>query len=227
MSNIILEVRSISKSFDIADEQPIQILNNISFEVNKGEVFGIMGESGAGKSTLLNVISTIDTPDSGEILYEGKDICRFSPAEIDRFRNISIGFVFQAHHLLAEFDVLTNVMMPSLVNSFSQSGRAEAIRLVERVGLAERMNHPIKKLSGGEQQRVSIARSLINTPSLIFCDEPSGNLDHKNSVLIFELFKALTRELNTTFVVVSHSELLATYADRTIYLEDGKIVPKI
>lgn len=225
--NNLYNVQNISKRFALDDGSNLQILDDITFTIGAGEIFGIMGESGAGKSTLLNVISTIDRPDSGNVFFKDVDVLALQSKAIDNFRNKQIGFIYQSHHLLAEFDVLHNVLMPSLISSYSRADRETATRLLERVGLADRINHSIKKLSGGEQQRVSIARALMNTPELIFCDEPTGNLDHKNTIQIFELFQSLAKEENVSFVVVSHSELLSSYCDQMIHLEDGKIVPKM
>jgi lipoprotein-releasing system ATP-binding protein len=227
MNKPIYTVENISKRFALEDESYLQILEDISFSISAGEIFGIMGESGAGKSTLLNVISTIDVPDSGKVFFKDLDVLRLDAKSVNSFRNSDIGFIYQSHHLLAEFDVLQNVMMPSLISSYGKKNVEEATRLLARVGLSDRLQHSIKKLSGGEQQRVSIARALMNNPQLIFCDEPTGNLDQKNTIQIFELFQSLAKEENVTFVVVSHSELLANYCDQMIHLEDGVIQTKI
>lgn len=219
----VLKIENVSKSFSLEDEESIEILKNISFEVNESEFFGIMGESGAGKSTLLNVISSIDEADHGEVFFSGKKLSQLKETELDQLRNNDIGFVYQSHHLLAEFDVLENVLMPIYIKKFSKAKKEDAIRLLERVGLGKRIHHSVKKLSGGEQQRVSIARALINSPKLIFCDEPTGNLDEQNSLQVFSLFKELSEEFRISFVVVSHSMLLKDFANRIIYLKDGKI----
>ena len=204
------------------DGGEIEILKGISFDIKEPEVFGIMGESGAGKSTLLNVISTIDEPSSGLVQLCGTDIQSLSENELSEFRNQSLGFIYQFHHLLPEFSVLDNVLLPNRISG-KPLKKEYAKELLDIVGLKERLNYSVKKLSGGEQQRVSIARSLMNSPEIVFCDEPTGNLDHKNTEHLFSLFKSLSESMSMTFVIVSHSDMLKAFSNRLIFLEDGKI----
>jgi lipoprotein-releasing system ATP-binding protein len=218
----LLVATNLTKSFELDDLSKINIINDISLEIEMPEVLGIMGESGAGKSTLLNIVSTIDEPSSGSVELCGSDISKLNEKELSKFRNEKIGFIYQFHHLLPEFDVLENVLIPNRISG-KKLNKLRAKELLEVVGLSDRINYSVKKLSGGEQQRVSIARSLMNSPEIIFCDEPTGNLDHKNTEHLFKLFQSLNKNFGMTFVIVSHSDMLKDYSDRMIYLEDGKI----
>lgn len=220
--NKLLVAKDLTKQFDLDDSGKIDIIKNISLEIDSPEVLGIMGESGAGKSTLLNIISTIDEPTSGTVELCGSDISKLTEKELSTFRNEKIGFIYQFHHLLPEFDVLENVLIPNRISG-KKRNVSRAKELLEIVGLSDRINYSVKKLSGGEQQRVSIARSLMNSPEIIFCDEPTGNLDHKNTEHLFKLFQSLNKEFGMTFIIVSHSDMLKEFSDRMIYLEDGKI----
>ena len=220
----LLSVSNVTRSFLLDDSNnSLDIIKGISFDISEPQVFGIMGESGAGKSTLLNIISTIDHPSSGDVLLCDVDCKTLSEKELSKFRNEHIGFIYQFHHLLPEFSVLDNVLMPNRISGKSlNTKRAE--ELLDVVGLSERVNYSVKKLSGGEQQRVSIARSLMNEPKIIFCDEPTGNLDAGNTEHLFSLFKNLSEDLGMTFVIVSHSDMLKNYSDRIVNLKDGLIV---
>lgn len=203
----------------------LEVLKGLDLEVNKGEVVSIVGSSGAGKTTLLQVLGTLDHADSGSILYAGKEIVGLKPNELAAFRNQHIGFVFQFHHLLAEFTAVENIAMPALIKGMEkEKALKEAERWLSRLGLSERGHHKPSELSGGEQQRVATARALINQPQVIFADEPSGNLDSKNAALLHELFFELREEFNQTFVIVTHNLELAKACDRTFKMQDGLIV---
>ena len=169
------------------------------------------------------MISTIDEPTSGEVYLSGKSLLNLSGNKLAQTRNNTLGFIFQSHYLLPEFSVLDNVLMPARISGNQKNKKEYALHLLDKVGMSHRVNYSIKKLSGGEQQRVSVARSLINQPSIIFCDEPTGNLDLKNTETLFELFSNLKSELNMTFVIVSHSDSLKKYSDRILFLEDGRM----
>jgi lipoprotein-releasing system ATP-binding protein len=203
----------------------LEVLKGLDLEVNKGEVVSIVGSSGAGKTTLLQVLGTLDHADSGSILYAGKEIVGLKPNELAAFRNQHIGFVFQFHHLLAEFTAVENVAMPALIKGIDQ---AEAFSLAEewlgRLDLADRIHHKPSELSGGEQQRVATARALINKPKVVFADEPSGNLDSKNADRLHQLFFDLRKEFNQTFIIVTHNHELANSCDRMLKMHDGKII---
>lgn len=222
--NNILKVTNLTKSFDIDENNKFHVLKDISFNVKKGEVFGIMGESGAGKSTLLNIIGTLDTADSGSIKINDLELKDLKESKVSELRNKQIGFVFQNHHLLPEFNVLQNVLMPLYLRSIKKADKNKAINLLKIFGLDHRVNYPINKLSGGEQQRVSVCRALITSPDIVFCDEPTGNLDLKNTISLFDYFKKIAQEMAVTFIIVSHSDHLKKYSNNMIYLEDGKIV---
>lgn len=200
------------------------VLRNIDITIQQGEIVAIVGASGAGKSTLLHLLGTLDTPDSGTITFDGKDISGLPETALTRFRNRHIGFVFQAHHLLPEFTALENVMMPSLIGGESRSvAQQRALELLTQLGLESRANHRPSELSGGEQQRVAVARALINHPSVIFADEPSGNLDSQTARVLHELFFDIRQKQGITFVIVTHNEELARMADRTLVMKDGQI----
>jgi len=210
MNNTILEARNIYKSFKKANYM-VNVLINLNLQINKGDFTAVVGPSGSGKSTLLHILGGLDRPDSGEILYLGKNI--FSSGDfIDKFRNENVGFIFQFHYLLNDFNALENVMFPALIK---EPDRAAAKRsaefLLEKVGLKDRMNHYPAELSGGEQQRVAIARALVNEPQLLLADEPTGNLDRENSLAVFEIFRKLNEE-GLTILVVTHDNFLADMA---------------
>ena len=214
---MIIEAQNIRKSFG-----KLQVLRGVDFSVAPGEVVAVMGASGAGKSTLLQILGTLLTPDEGNLRIDGTDVLALSGKALSAFRNRRIGFVFQAHHLLPEFSALENVMIPSLIGGASTSeSRAKALKLLETVGLSERVSHKPSELSGGEQQRVAIARSLVNAPAILFADEPTGNLDSRTKEEIHRLFFRLRNELGQTVVIVTHDPGLASECDRTCVLQDG------
>lgn len=221
----ILETRRLCKSYH--DPVEFQALKNIDLGIRPGEFISIVGASGSGKSTLLYVISTLDTDYSGEILLNGVHLDKLTPNQQAEIRNEKIGFVFQFHYLLPEFTVLENVMLPALkLNRKSlEQIEADAMKKLDMLGLADQALKRANKLSGGQQQRAAIARALINDPAIVFGDEPTGNLDSKNSQLVIDIFKDLKRSLNQTICIVTHDMQLAAQTDRTITLHDGEIVP--
>jgi lipoprotein-releasing system ATP-binding protein len=203
----------------------LSILKGVDIEVGDAEIVSIVGASGAGKSTLLNIIGTLDKPDSGEIFLKGKEISKLSRGQLSAFRNKEIGFIFQFHHLLAEFTALENVCMPAFIAGTSKKdAEKRAAELLAMLGLQDRLDHKPNQLSGGEQQRVAVARALINKPSMILADEPSGNLDSANARELHQLFIDLRNEFKQTFVIVTHNEELANLADRKVTMRDGLIV---
>lgn len=201
----------------------LQVLSDISLEIHPGEVVSIVGASGAGKTTLLQILGTLDRPDSGSILYGDVDVTRLKEKDLSRFRNEQVGFVFQAHHLLPEFTAEENVMIPALIRGDATDGaRRRARELLELLKMTSRATHKPSALSGGEQQRVAVARALMNNPMVVLADEPSGNLDSQHARELHELFFTLRQELGQTFVIVTHNEELASMADRKITIKDGK-----
>ncbi|MGN6179220.1 MAG: ABC transporter ATP-binding protein [Mucilaginibacter sp.] len=216
----MLKARSIHKAYGQLD-----ILKGVDLDVEKGEIVTIVGASGAGKSTLLNILGTLDRPDSGQLAIEGHELSKLNNKNLSLFRNLKIGFIFQFHHLLVEFNALENVCIPAFIAGKSR-GEAEkkATELLELLGLGDRLTHKPNQLSGGEQQRVAVARALINNPALIFADEPSGNLDSTNARELHELFLKLRNEFQQTFVIVTHNEELAGLSDRQLLMKDGLII---
>ena len=203
----------------------LQVLKDVDLHIMPSEIVALMGASGAGKTTLLQIIGTLDKADSGQILINNRDVTKLSDNKLSEFRNKEIGFVFQFHHLLAEFTALENVMLPALIGKQNKKETEErAKELLNIMHLYDRANHKPSQLSGGEQQRVAVARALINSPSVILADEPSGNLDSRNAKELHEYFFKLRETYNQTFLIVTHSEELAKMSDRMIEMQDGKII---
>lgn len=215
----MIKLENITKSFG-----NLQVLKGIDLEIRKGEVASIAGPSGAGKTTLLQIIGTLDRPDGGKVCFDGTDVSQLKEKELARFRNQHIGFVFQFHQLLPEFTAMENIMIPMLIAGQSmQAAGQRAKELLGFMGLAGRASHKPNELSGGEKQRVAVARALANKPSVILADEPSGSLDTHNREELHRLFFSLREEFGQTFVIVTHDESLATMSDRTIHMVDGRI----
>jgi len=216
----MLKARSIKKSYGKLD-----ILKGVDLDVTRGEIVSIVGASGAGKSTLLNIIGTLDKPDAGSIMIREAEVNKLKSHQLSAFRNKHIGFIFQFHHLLVEFSALENVCIPAYIARRSRSdAEKRATELLGLLGLGDRLDHKPGQLSGGEQQRVAVARALINNPALILADEPSGNLDSHNARELHQLFIDLRREFNQTFIIVTHNEELANLSDRKVLMKDGLIV---
>lgn len=214
----MLKIDNITKSYGT-----LKVLDHVSLTVNQGELVSIVGASGAGKTTLLQIIGTLDRPDSGTILYDNTDVTKLKDRELARFRNEHIGFVFQFHNLLPEFTALENVCMPAFIKGTPQKqAEAEAMELMSFLNIDSRASHKPAQLSGGEQQRVAVARALINQPSVVLADEPSGNLDSRHARELHQLFFSLRDRYSQTFIIVTHNEELANMADRKITLKDGK-----
>lgn len=200
----------------------LQVLRGVGLQVQAGEIVSIVGSSGAGKSTLLHILGTLDTPDTGEIYLLNQPIHQLKGNKLAAFRNQNIGFVFQFHHLLPEFSALENVCIPGwIAKRKTKEVKDEAIRLLELLGLGKRLDSKPQQLSGGEQQRVAVARALINKPAIVFADEPTGNLDSKNAKELHELFVQLRNDFNQTFLIVTHNEELAALSDRVLHMKDG------
>lgn len=216
----MIEIKNINKSYGA-----LKVLDDVSVNINDGEVVTVVGPSGAGKTTLLQIVGTLDAPDSGSVLYDGKDVITMKESELARFRNQNIGFVFQFHQLLPEFTMLENVMMPALIGGAKQrDAESRAKELLDYMGLGARMEHKPNELSGGERQRAAVARALVNRPSVVLADEPSGSLDTHNRAELHKLFFRLRDELKQTFVIVTHDESLSSDADRVLRMRDGRIV---
>lgn len=214
----MIQAVNINKSYG-----SLHVLRDVTLSIGQGEVVSIVGASGAGKTTLLQILGTLDRADNGTLMYGDVDVTRLKENELARFRNEQIGFVFQAHHLLPEFTALENVMIPALIAGRSQSEACgRAMELLDRLSLVDRAAHKPAAMSGGECQRVAVARALMNNPMVVLADEPSGNLDSQHAGELHELFFALRKELGQTFVIVTHNEQLAAMADRKIVIKDGK-----
>jgi lipoprotein-releasing system ATP-binding protein len=217
-------LRNINKSYHNNGVR-IDVLNDLSFDIHAAETIAVVGESGIGKSTLLHILGALDCPESGSLLYQGKDVFQFDGERLATFRNQILGFVFQFHYLLAEFSAIENVMMPGLIHGVSRRQIQEpAESILIRVGLKHRIHHRVAELSGGEQQRVALARALVLKPSILLADEPTGNLDQKNSRQIHELLIELNQETHMTIVVVTHNMKLAGLMHKRLTLVDGKLV---
>ncbi|MEN8927396.1 MAG: ABC transporter ATP-binding protein [Flavobacteriales bacterium] len=216
----MIKVVNVTKSY-----KELKVLKGVDLEIKQGEIVSIVGASGAGKTTLLQIIGTLDVPDSGNILFSNTNVSLLKKKELAKFRNKNIGFVFQFHHLLPEFSALENVSIPGYISNTPKAEvEKRAKELLEMLGLGARINHKPSQLSGGEQQRVSVARALINNPSVILADEPSGNLDSKNAEELHNLFFKLRDEFNQTFVIVTHNEILSDMSDRKLVMKDGVII---
>lgn len=215
----MIDIKGITKSFG-----SLQVLKGIDLHIEKGEVVSIVGPSGAGKTTLLQIIGTLDKPDGGEITIDGTDVRKLSSKRLSEFRNKRIGFVFQFHQLLPEFTAVENIMLPALIAGASKGeAKKRAMQLLDFMGLSERAGHKPAELSGGENQRVAVARALVNKPAVILADEPSGSLDSKNKAELHQLFFDLRDKTGQTFVIVTHDENLASITDRTIKMKDGML----
>ena len=221
----IVTIEGLSKRYPTAAGRPIEILKDVDLVLNRGDSLAVVGASGIGKSTLLQILGTLDYPNSGRMFFKGVDVFRLNKDQLARLRNQSIGFVFQFHHLLPEFTAVENVMMPMLIAGRKQrEAYRESRQILERVGLAERIDHRVTDLSGGEQQRVALARALILGPTLLLADEPTGNLDKKTGKQIHELLLELNREMQMTMVVVTHNPELAALLSRSVTIVDGKLI---
>lgn len=216
----MIKAKGIFKSYD-----SLQVLKGIDLEINKGEIVSIVGASGAGKSTLLHILGTLDSADKGLLTIDGIEVSGLRDKKLAQFRNQKIGFVFQAHHLLPEFTAIENIMIPGLIAGMTKSQAHErSLLLLTQMSLAPRAEHRPSELSGGEQQRVAVARALINSPAVIFADEPSGNLDSASAKALHELFFDLRKTLDQTFVIVTHNNELAGMADRKVTIKDGVVL---
>jgi len=223
LSKKILEASRIYKDYSIGNNK-LHVLKGIDISVTSGEIVAVVGASGAGKSTLLHILGTLDKPTSGSVLYDGTDVFELPDNKLAQFRSLQIGFIFQFHHLLPEFSAIENVAMPAMIagKKMSQIKRVAA-KLLEEVGLADRTEHRPSELSGGEQQRVAVARALINNPKVVLADEPSGNLDSLTARSLHELILELCREHQTTFVIATHNDHLSGLAHRVLKIQDGVI----
>ncbi len=224
MPQLLLEVENLKKSYPTGAGARLEVLRGVSFAVRRGEVVAIVGESGTGKSTLLHLLGALDRPDSGTVHFDGHDIFLKDDDALAAFRNRSVGFVFQFHHLLPEFTALENVAMPGLIQGLGlEAARPRVLELLRQLGLEARADHRPSELSGGEQQRVAVARALMNRPGLVLADEPTGNLDTKTAEALHDEILRLSRTTGQTFVLVTHNPALAAIADRVLRIENGLI----
>ncbi len=222
----LLEGRSLGKSYR-SDGRSVDVLRDLNIEVERGEMVAIVGSSGVGKSTLMHLLGTLDVPDAGTVLLEGRDLYALDEAERLTLRNRTIGFIFQFHHLLPEFTALENVAMPLLIARTPETeAMARGRTVLSELGLSDRIDHRPSQLSGGEQQRVAVARALVTSPSLVLADEPTGNLDSRTSRDLVAIFTSLHRERGLTSVIVTHSSAIASACDRVLFMEDGKLVER-
>lgn len=226
--NSLLSAQGLHKTYDNGLKD-LEVLKGINLNIAKGNLLAIVGSSGAGKSTLLHILGGLDSPVFGNVLFNGIDIYKISDSKRAKLRNNHIGFIFQFYHLLSEFTALENVMLPALINLKGPKVkklkvRKKAVDLLEIIGLKHRLNHRPFQLSGGEQQRVAVARALINNPDIVFCDEPTGNLDSENGDLIYNLIRQLNKEEGQTFVIVTHEEAVAGRVDQVYRIRDGKLI---
>jgi ABC-type lipoprotein export system ATPase subunit len=223
MSESLLSAKGLTKSYSMGSRS-LEVLRGVDVEVARGDFLALRGASGAGKSTLLHLIGGLDSPNSGEILFDGRDVAKFSEAELTHFRNRRVGFIFQAYHLLPELTALENVCLPARIGRVSAAvARSRATALLEQVGLKERLDHKPYELSGGEQQRVAIARSLIVGPEMILADEPTGNLDSRTGLEIIELLKNLSVQTRAALIIATHDPKVAAAARTVIELVDGRV----
>ncbi len=221
---VLIKTSGLTKEYQISKSETLRVLKGIDTEIYEGEVITIVGPSGAGKSTLLHIIGTLDKPTSGEVIFDSEDVFSLGSNELARFRNTRIGFVFQFHHLLPEFSAIENVCIAAMISGKSlKSVEGKAKEILTEVGLGNRLHHKPSELSGGEAQRVAIARALINSPKVILADEPTGNLDSKNSDEVLHLIFDLRKKYNMTFIIVTHNENFAQKTDRTLRMVDGQI----
>lgn len=228
-NNLVMRAQNLVKSYSLQTHNDTPVLKNISLDIQRGEFLALVGASGVGKSTLLHILGTLDTPDEGSVEFFSRDgnknLFQLGSEQLASIRSKKIGFIFQFHHLLPEFTALENIMMPLLVAGAAfRDARQKSENLIQKVGLSQRANHRPKELSGGEQQRIAIARSLVNQPEIIFADEPTGNLDTANANTILEIIRRLVEEFSTTFVVATHSTEVAAAASRMLIMKDGKII---
>lgn len=223
----MLEAKNIHKTYSNADKE-LHVLKGIDLKIERASFIALVGPSGAGKSTLLHILGGLDTPSEGKVIFQGQDIYKLDDLRLCRIRNIKIGFVFQFYHLLSEFTVLENVLMPALIGAHGKSKivqlKEKALKILDGAGLTDRIKHFPAQLSGGEQQRVAIVRALINSPEILFCDEPTGNLDSETGEQIFSLIKKINKETKMTVVLVTHNLELAKSADKVYHLRDGRLV---
>ncbi len=221
----LLQAIDIHKSYRI-DSNTLQILKGVSLEIERGSIVALRGRSGSGKSTLLNILGTLDRPDRGQVLLQGRDVTDLTDEELSRYRNRNIGFIFQFHHLLPELTLWENLELPLRLDDRRSPDRAFLEHLLELTGLEDRRRHFPSQLSGGERQRVAVIRALANRPGIVFADEPTGNLDEENGGIVMELIRRLKTNHGQAFLIVTHSAALAATADRTLYLNQGIVTPE-